>query len=131
MRILCCYLVIILIVLQSVNAIAAISISQNDAQQNSHLTAHQNSHSNSHQDSDHHSAAELLAFQIQALDGKSVHSDADHPDCHTNHCHHSNLLYLDFSSPVYLSKTIDKQVSNKTVLFNSLPLSPDSRPPIV
>lgn len=110
-RIFCFYIVIILIALQSVNAISAI----NDI----------------HQDSDHHNEAELLAFQTQAVDGQSTHSDADHPDCHSNHCHHSNLIYLDLSSQVYLSNTIDKQVINKTVLFNSLPVSPDSRPPIV
>ena len=136
-RMLCFYIVIILIALQSVSAIVAI----NDSHQNSHLSSHQQSNSNqsqsqdlhqsNHQDSDHHSEAELLAFQAQALDGEPVHSDADHPDCHSNHCHHNNLIYLDLSSQVYLSNTMDKQVINKTVIFNSLPVSPDSRPPIV
>lgn len=134
-RIFCCYIVIILIALQSVNAIAAISPSHNDSHQNSHLSAHQknlaHSYQRKHQDSDHHSAAELLALQTQVLDGESIHSEVDHPDCHANHCHHSNLIYLDLLSQVHLSNTIDKQVINKTVLFNSLPISPDSRPPIV
>ena len=124
-RILCCYIVIILIALQSINTIASINITHQDSHQNSHSDA------NNHQDSDHHSEAELLAFQTQAIDGEPAHSEADHPDCHSNHCHHSNLIYLDLSSQVHLSNTIDIQVINKTATFNSLPISPDSRPPIV
>ncbi|PKG81332.1 hypothetical protein CXF85_17805 [Colwellia sp. 75C3] len=141
-RTFCFYIVITLIALQSVNAISAINDSHQDShqssQQNSHLSSHQQNIAHSyqdfqvnHQDSDHHSEAELIAFQTQTLDGQSTHSDADHPDCHSNHCHHSNLIYLDLSSQVHLSITTDKQVINKAVLFNSLPVSPDSRPPIV
>jgi len=134
-RIFCCYIVIILIALQSVSAIAAISASHQEPHQlthkNAHLTMTDHSHLNNHQDSDHHSAQELLAFQAQSLDGENTHSDADHPDCHSNHCHHSNLIYIELSSLMNLSMTIDKQVINKAVSFNSLPICPDSRPPIV
>ena len=124
MRIFCCYIVIILIALQSINAIAAI---------NNHQDSHQSTyeHEGMHQDSDHHSEAELLVFQVQALDGETTHSDADHPDCHANHCHHSNFIYFDLNSQIHLSITIDKQVINKIVLFNSLVIRPDFRPPIV
>lgn len=148
-RIFCFYIVIILIALQSVNAISANSGSHDDDHQGSHSSSHQQSHQNSHQNADlshnlsshssvhpnsHHSAAELLAFQAQALAGELEHSDADHPDCHHSHCHHSHhssLVYLDLSAKVHLSKTVDKQVINKNALFNSLLISPASRPPIV
>jgi len=130
-RIFFCYVVIILIALQSVNAIAAINISHQDSHQLTHKKSQLKNTAYSHQDSDHHTEQELLAFQSQALNGDNTHSDADHPDCHSNHCHHSNLIYLDLSSFMILSITIDKQVINKKVLFNSLPISPDSRPPIV
>ncbi len=131
MRIFFCYVVVILIALQSVNAIAAINLSHQDSHQLTYKNAHLKNTAHSHQDSDHHSEQELLAFQAQSLDGENTHSDADHPDCHSNHCHHSNLIYIELSSLMNLSITIDKQVINKTVLFNSLPISPDSRPPIV
>ena len=84
---------------------------------------------NNHQDSDHHTDEELLALQVNSLDGTPIHSDADHPDCHSNHCHHSQLIYLDFSSEVLLLSFIDKQVTNETVIFNSRATSPDFRPP--
>lgn len=144
-RTFCFYIVIILIALQSVNAISANSESHDDDHQGSHSSSHQQSHQNadlshnlsSHSSvhpNSHHSAAELLVFQTQALAGELEHSDADHPDCHANHCHHShqsNLVYLDLSAKVHLSKAVDKQVINKNVLFNSLLISPASRPPIV
>ncbi|MCP4321504.1 MAG: hypothetical protein GY787_06570 [Alteromonadales bacterium] len=134
-RIFCCYIVIILIALQSVSAIAAVNASHQESHQFTHKNAHlkttNHSHLNNHQDSDHHSEQELLAFQAQALDGENTHSDADHPDCHSNHCHHSNLVYLDLSSSVALLNTTEKQVINTTTAFNSLPISPDLRPPIV
>jgi len=130
-RIFFCYVVVILIALQSVNAIAAINDSHQDSHQLTHKNAHLENITHSHQDSEHHTEQELLAFQSKALNGDTPHSDADHPDCHSNHCHHSNLIYLDLSSFMNLSITIDKQVINKAVLFNSLPISPDSRPPIV
>lgn len=98
---------------------------------NNHQDSHQNSVSTHHQDSDHHSDEELLAFQLKSLDGTSKHSDADHPDCHSNHCHHSQLIYLDLSSEVMLLSFIDKQVTKKAVMFNSRPISPDFRPPII
>ena len=154
-RIFCFYLIIILIALQSVNAISAM----NNRHQQSHQYGHQNTHQKTgssanlsaevsinspynqpditnqypskHQDSDHHSEAELLAFQAQALAGELEHSDADHPDCHANHCHHSHLIYLDLPSQIYLSKAADKKVIKQNVLFNSLLISPISRPPIV
>lgn len=135
MRIYFCYIIIILIALQSVSAIAAINTSHQDPHQLTHKNAHSQNTTHSlqgkHQDSDHHTEQELLAFQAQSLDGENTHSDADHPDCHSNHCHHSNLVYLDLSSSVPLLHTIEKQAINTAVLFNSLPLSPDSRPPIV
>lgn len=146
-RIFCFYIVIILIALQSVNTISAINNSHQQShqyghqntQKDSHLSSHQSrvthgyqsKRQGNHQDSDHHSEVELLAFQTQALDGKSVHSDADHPDCHANHCHHSNFIYIDLSSQMYLSKTVDKQIIKKNALFTSLFFSPVSRPPIV
>lgn len=92
---------------------------------------HQQNFNATHQDSDHHSETELLAFKRQLFDGEPKHSDADHPDCHANHCHHSNLIYLNLSSQLSLSNTIDKQVINRTILFNSLPISTESRPPII
>jgi len=122
-----CYIVVILIALQSVNAIAAINASH----QNSHQDSHLKNIAHSHQDSDHHSEQEFIALQAQTVDGEPSHSDADHPDCHSNHCHHSNLVYLDLSSAVQLLNSIEKQVITNTILFNSLPISPDSRPPIV
>lgn len=135
MRIFFCYIVVILIALQSVTAIAAINTSHQDSHQNSHLLntahAHQGSQQDKHQHSKHHSEQELLAFQANSLNGESGHSDVEHLDCHSNHCHHSNLVYLDFSSSVSLLNTIENQVINKTFLFNSLPISPDLRPPIV
>lgn len=131
MRIFCCYIVIILIALQSVSAIAAINVTHQDSHQLTHNNAHLKNTAHTHQDSDHHSAQELLAFQAQSLDGESTHSDADHPDCHSNHCHHSNLVYLDLSSSVSLLNTIEKQAISTAVAFHSLPISPDLRPPIV
>ncbi len=131
MRIFFCYVVIILIALQSVNAIAAINVSHQDSHQLTHKNAHLNNTAHSHQDSEHHTEQELLAFQSQALNGETPHSDADHPDCHSNHCHHSNLVYLDLSSSVSLLNTIEKQAISTAVAFHSLPISPDLRPPIV
>ena len=136
MRIFYCSIVIILIALQSVSAIAAQNSIHTDNHQDSHQGSYQDTHlsthqNNQHQDSAHHSKAELLAFQAQALDGEPVHSDADHPDCHANHCHHSSFVYLDLSTQMHLSNTIDKQVSTKNTVFSSIPTSPDSRPPIV
>lgn len=123
MRLFCCYLIILLIALQSINVIAANSIS--------HQEHHQNTYSSNHQDSDHHSEIELLFIAEKALNDGASHSEADHPDCHANHCHHSNLVYLDLSTQLYLFKPLEKQLFNKTVLFNSLLITPFSRPPIV
>jgi hypothetical protein len=120
-----------MIALQSVNAIAAINISHQDSHLKKSEHSHQSSRQSNHQDSDHHSEQELLAFQAQALNGENPHTDADHIDCHSNHCHHSNLVYLDLSSSVNLLNSIDKQVINTTTLISSLPISPDLRPPIV
>ncbi len=134
-RIFCCYIVIILIALQSVSAIAAVNVDHQDNYQNSHQKnmahSHQGDRQSNHQDSDHHSEQELLALQLQSLDGENAHSDADHPDCHSNHCHHSNLIYLDLSSLVSLLNTIENQAISTAVAFHSLPISPDLRPPIV
>ena len=132
-RLFCCYFVVILIALQSINAIATSTdhSSHQNVSQSVNSSLHQQKITENHQDRDHHSEAELLAFKTQSLDGEPIHSDADHPECHANHCHHSNLIYLNLSSQLYLSHTIDKQVINKAVLFNSLSISTDSRPPIV
>jgi hypothetical protein len=113
-RIFFCSLVIILIALQSVNAIALINVS----------------HQDSHQDSDHHSDDELLIFQTQSLNGENEHSDVDHPDCHANHCHHSNLVYLDLLHAMVLSAQVKNQQQPYHVIFSSQIASPDFRPPI-
>ncbi len=92
--------------------------------------SHHNTHASTHQDSDHHSEIELLFIAVEALNDGASHTEADHLDCHANHCHHSNLLYLDLSTQLCLLKTLEKQLFNKTVLFNSLLITPYSRPPI-
>jgi len=125
-RIFFCSLVIILIALQSVNAIAVINVSHQDSHQNSQLK----SLTHSHQDSDHHSDDELLIFQTQSLNGEKEHSDVDHPDCHANHCHHSNLVYLDLLHAMVLSAQVKNQQQPYHVIFSSQIASPDFRPPI-
>jgi hypothetical protein len=125
-RIFFCSLVIILIALQSVNAIAVINVSHQDSHQKSALE----SLAYSHQDSDHHNDDELLAFQTESLNGENDHSDADHPDCHANHCHHSNLVYLDLLHAMVLSAQVKNQLQPYHVIFSSEIESPDFRPPI-
>mgnify|MGYP005990679215 FL=1 len=93
--------------------------------------SHQEHLQNTHQDSDHHDHKEALSYNQVTLQGESEHSEADHPDCHANHCHHSNLIYLDLSAQLVLLSNRDKQLINQAVSFNSLPITPDSRPPIV
>lgn len=110
------------------SAISAINASSHELSHSKNLTS---SHLERHQDSDHHSNEELLAFEEETLEGSPAHSDADHPDCHSNHCHHSSMIYLDLSSQVHLSNIDDYQVIDKTNSFSSLLLRPDSRPPIV
>ncbi len=126
MRIFFCYIVVILIALQSVNAIAVINVSHQDSHQKSPLK----SLAHSHQDSDHHSLDELSAFQTESLSGESEHSDADHPDCHANHCHHSNLVYLDLLHAMVLSAQVKNQQQPYHVIFSSQIASPNFRPPI-
>jgi len=133
-RIFFCYIVVILIALQSVNAIAVINVSHQDSHQSSSLKNLAHSHpadsQNNHQDSDHHSDDELLVLQTESLNGESEHSDADHPDCHANHCHHSNLVYLDLLHVVVLSAQFKNQQQPYHVVFSSQIASPDFRPPI-
>lgn len=131
MRLFFCYVVVILIALQSMNTISAMNDSHEGTQESSILKSNTHTYQGKHQDSDHHSDEELLAFESQSLDGKSAHSDADHPDCHSNHCHHGNLIYLDLFYQVRLIAITDIQVIGKTDLFKSLPTSPSYRPPIV
>jgi len=133
-RIFFCYIVVILIALQSVNAIAAMNVSHQGSHQKSPLNSlahsHQGDRQSNHQDSDHHSDDELLAFQAESLNGENEHSDADHPDCHANHCHHSNLVYLDLLHALLLSAQVKNQQQPYHVIFSSQIASPDFRPPI-
>ena len=99
--------------MQSISAIAAGKTSHQEPYQHSHVSSVQENSHHTHQDNEQHN------------------DDADHPDCHANHCHHSNLVYLELSSKVHLPIEAAKQVLDRTKFFNSLAVTPDLRPPIV
>ncbi len=90
LRLLFCYLLILAIAVQSAVAIAEINALHHEQSQDTHNNGTQHA---IHDDSDHHSPAELR----EALANNANHSDSDHPECHYNHCHHSNILYIGVS----------------------------------
>jgi len=106
----------LLVALQSVVAIAEVN--------NSHLSAHseQSVHSSEDHVSEHHANSEVLSQD---------HDHDEHPDCHQNHCHHSNLIFIELSPLVLFCHHVHKQLSSKQITFASLALSPGFRPPIV
>jgi hypothetical protein len=119
LRLLFCYLIILAIALQSAVAIAEIGVT--------HTNMNQSIHASSHQDSDHHSQDELAI----TLTDNASHSDADHPDCHANHCHHSSLVYIDVAALLFFHRPLANHVIDKSFASSSFQISPDLRPPIV
>lgn len=112
--------------MQSAVAIAEMSITHQSSHQNSHHIEHQYNenitldktpsqvaHSSSHQG-------------VNSLE----HNDEEHPDCHYNHCHHSNLTYIDLASVLLFYRIKNNQVLARNINFSSFQISPALRPPI-
>jgi len=104
-------------------------------------SAHQDIHMDMHSERDHHGEAELalLSGHMLASDNGTLanstsiedHADAEHPDCHQSHCHHTAIVYLEINTATLCAIRTFIAATNLEDSFNSTLVSPNLRPPIV